>query len=78
MLQKKNYRPDYMRYLIKYGIELEMWNQDPIRYSATVNIKLVESDIYAIKIRFNTLKMKVKSSLYLSFSDSDHTALQQL
>ena len=67
-----------MRHLIKERIELEMQKQDPIRDSSTVTIKLVESEIYALKSRFNTLEMKVEANLHESFSDNDHTSLQQL
>ena len=41
-----------------------MRKQDPILNLSTVNIKLVEVDIYAIKIRFNTLEMKVKANIH--------------
>ena len=67
-----------MRYLIKESIELEMRKQYPIRYSATVTIKLLEAEIYALKNRFNTLEMKVEANPHESFSDANNMSLQQL
>ena len=43
-----NAHPDSMLRLIKENIELKMRKQEPIRDSATVTIKLVEAEIYAI------------------------------
>ena len=67
-----------MRHLVKEINELKTRNQDPILYSATVTIKLVEADIYALKIIFNTLIMKFEANLHESFSDADRTSLQYL
>ena len=59
-----NAHPDSMLHLIKESIELKIRKQDPIRDSTTVTIKLVEAETYALKIRFNTLEMKVKANLH--------------
>ena len=67
-----------MRHLIKEIVELEMRKQYPIRDSATVTIKLVEAEIYALKSRFNTLEMKFEANIHQSFSDSDHMSLQHI
>ena len=73
-----NHHPDAMRHLIKESIDIEMQKQDPIRYSATVTIKLVEDEIYALKSRFNTFDMKVEANLCESFSYTARTSLQHL
>ena len=67
LLTKINYvttntHPDTIWYLIKEIIEIEMRKQDPILDPATLNIKLVEADIYALKITFNTLEMKFNAN----------------
>ena len=67
-----------MRHLIKESVELEMGKQEPIQDSATVTINLVEADIYALKIRFNTLNMKVKSNIHKYLSDADRTSFKNL
>ena len=67
-----------MQYLIKDIIDLERWKQDPILNLATFTIKLVESDIYALKIRFNTLMIKFDANLPDAFSDADCTSLKQI
>ena len=59
-----NSHPDEMQHFIKKSIDLEMRKQEPIRYLANVTIKLVEYEIYALKRRFNTLKMKVEVNIY--------------
>ena len=51
--------PDAMWDLMKESIDIKMRNKDPILYLATVTIKLVEAEIYALKIIFKTLKTKV-------------------
>ena len=58
-----NAHTDTMRHLIKESIELEICKQDPIRYLAAVTPKLVEAEIYDLKSRFNTLKIKVDADL---------------
>ena len=70
--------PDATRHLIKKSIELKMRKQEPILYLDTVTIKLVESEVYALKRIFSTLKMKANANLHESLSDADCTSLQQL
>ena len=59
-----NVHPDAVRHLMKKIIKLEIRKQNPIRYLATVTIKLVEAEIYAPKSRFYNLEMKVKVNLH--------------
>ena len=59
-----NSHPDAIWYLIKESIEPKIKNQDPIIDSTTVNIKLLEAEIYAIKSSFKTLDMKVDAILH--------------
>ena len=59
-----NAHPESMRHLIKRRIDIKTRKQDPIQYSATVTIKLVESDIFNLKRRFNTLDMKVEAKFH--------------
>ena len=73
-----NTRIDAIQYLIKERIKLKIQKQDPIINLDTVNIKLLEAEIYALKSSFNTLDMKVEAILHESFSDTDCTSLQHL
>ena len=73
-----NPHPYYMWHLIKESIELEMQKKDIILYLATVTIKILEYEIYALKIRFNNPEMKVGGNLCESFYDADCTSLQKL
>ena len=50
------FHPDAIRYLIKEIIEIKMRKQESILNSDTVNIKLVESDIYALKVDSTPLR----------------------
>ena len=59
-----NAHPDATQHLIKKSINLEIRKQNPIQYPDTVTIKLVESEIYALEIKFNTLDMKVDTNLH--------------
>ena len=83
LLTKTNYvttnaHPYAMWYLIKESIELKIWKQDLIIDLANVNIKLVVGEIYALKSRFKTLKIKVDANPHEAFSDADRTSLQHI
>ena len=73
-----NSHPDSTRHLIKESIELKMRKQEPIIHLATVTIKYVKYEVYALKIIFSTLKMKVNNNIHESLSDADSTSLHQL
>ena len=73
-----NGHPSYIWNLNKEVFELETQKQDPVIDLATVNIKLVKAYIYALKSRFNTLKMKVDANLCEAFSDADRTSFKKL